>query len=241
MTEAARHGRGRPSRAPPAGDRTALNEGPATRSDVAQARPLSRGAPPLVASLGLVVVGDSEALTVLRALGDVVPHLSGLVRWCRRISFPRSWKPLRTLETRGDRVARRTVGSVSRAREILGEWNSSDGAFVAVPLVEDDRSFGAPPARLCRQSHVQRRRARIPRDARAPRRPGHRPHGGERRPGSRRASSRRPAGPARRRSSTPVRAQGGGHPRAFPRSGTSASRAPPPARLRDRPRFPSAR
>ncbi len=70
MTEAARH----------AGDRlvrlqqviAALN-GPATRSDVAQAL-LSRGAPPLVASLGLVVAGDSEAMTVLRALGDVVPH-----------------------------------------------------------------------------------------------------------------------------------------------------------------------
>src|SRR6185312_12464136 len=55
MTEAARH----------AGDRlvrlqqviAALN-GPATRSDVAQAL-LSRGAPPLVASLGLVAAGDS--------------------------------------------------------------------------------------------------------------------------------------------------------------------------------------
>ncbi|MFI5231936.1 MAG: CHASE3 domain-containing protein, partial [Gemmatimonadales bacterium] len=72
MTEEARH----------AGDRlvrlqqviAALN-GPATQGDVAQAL-LSRGAPPLVASLGLVAAGDSEALTVLRALGDVVPRLT---------------------------------------------------------------------------------------------------------------------------------------------------------------------
>src|ERR1019366_9231127 len=72
MTEVARH----------AGDRlvrlqqviAALN-GPATKTDVAHAL-LTRGAPPLVASLGLVAVGDSSSLKVLRALGDIVPHLA---------------------------------------------------------------------------------------------------------------------------------------------------------------------
>ena len=137
MTEAARH----------AGDRlvrlqqviAALN-GPATRSDVAQAL-LSRGAPPLVASLGLVVVGDSEALTVLRALGDVVPHLSVGSMVPSNLVSPlvealRTLEPV-VIESRAERSGR--FPGLAR----FSESGTSDGAFVAVPLVEDDRSFGA--------------------------------------------------------------------------------------------------
>lgn len=137
MNEAARH----------AGDRlvrlqqviAALN-GPATKSDVAQAL-LSRGAPPLVASLGLVVVGDTDALTVLRALGDVVPHLAVGSVVPANLTAPLA-EALRTrepvvIESRAERSGR--FPNLAR----FSESGTSDGAFVAVPLVEDERSFGA--------------------------------------------------------------------------------------------------
>jgi CHASE3 domain sensor protein len=137
MTEAARH----------AGDRlvrlqqviAALN-GPATRSDVAQAL-LTRGAPPLVASLGLVVSGDSDALTVVRALGDVVPHLVVGAMVPANLIAPLA-EAVRTLdpvviESRAERSGR--FPALAR----FSESGTSDGAFVAVPLVEDDRAYGA--------------------------------------------------------------------------------------------------
>jgi CHASE3 domain sensor protein len=137
MTEAARH----------AGDRlvrlqqviAALN-GPATKSDVAQAL-LTRGAPPLVASLGLVAVGDTSSLTVLRALGDVVPHLAVGSTVPSNLAAPLA-ESLRTrepvvIESRAERSAR--FPSLAR----FSETGTSDGAFVAVPLVEDDNSYGA--------------------------------------------------------------------------------------------------
>ena len=137
MTEAARH----------AGDRlvrlqqviAALN-GPATKADVAQAL-LTRGAPPLVASLGLVAVGDTSSLTVLRALGDVVPHLAVGSTVPSNLVAPLA-ESLRTrepvvIESRAERSAR--FPSLAR----FSETGTSDGAFVAVPLVEDDNSYGA--------------------------------------------------------------------------------------------------
>jgi hypothetical protein len=137
MNEAARH----------AGDRlvrlqqviAALN-GPVTKADVAQAL-LTRGAPPLVASLGLVAVGDASSLTVLRALGDVVPHLAVGSVVPSNLAAPlsesfRTREPV-VIESRAERSARFPM----LAR--FSETGTSDGAFVAVPLVEDDSSYGA--------------------------------------------------------------------------------------------------
>ncbi len=117
----------------------ALN-GPVTRADVAQAL-LSRGAPPLVASLGFVVVGNSDSLTVLRALGDVVPFLAVGAVVPSNLSAPltetlRSLEPV-VIESRAERATR--FPALAR----FSESGTSDGAFVAVPLVEDDSSFGA--------------------------------------------------------------------------------------------------
>ncbi len=136
MTEAARH----------AGDRlvrlqqviAALN-GPATKAEIAQAL-LTRGAPPLVASLGLVAVGNASSLTVLRALGDVVPHLAVGSVVPSNLAAPLA-ETLRTrepvvIESRAERSARFPL----LAR--FSESGTSDGAFVAVPLVEDDESYG---------------------------------------------------------------------------------------------------
>jgi CHASE3 domain sensor protein len=137
MTEAARH----------AGDRlvrlqqviAALN-GPATKSDVAQAL-LTRGAPPLVASLGLVAVGDSSSLTVLRALGDIVPHLAVGSIVPSNLAAPlaqayRTREPV-VIESRAERSA--SFPTLAR----FSESGTSDGAFVAVPLVEDENAYGA--------------------------------------------------------------------------------------------------
>lgn len=137
MIEAARH----------AGDRlvrlqqvvAALN-GPVTKSDVAQAL-LTRGAPPLVASLGLVAVGGSSSLTVLRALGDVVPHLSVGSVVPSNLAAPLA-ESLRTrepvvIESRAERSGRYP------SLALFSESGTSDGAFVVVPLVEDDTAYGA--------------------------------------------------------------------------------------------------
>jgi CHASE3 domain sensor protein len=137
MTESARH----------AGDRlvrlqqviAALN-GPVTKAEVAQAL-LSRGAPPLVASLGLVAIGDTTSLTVLRALGDVVPHLVVGSIVPSNLSLPlmealRSREPV-VIESRAERSGK--FPTLAR----FSETGTSDGAFVAVPLVEDDNSYGA--------------------------------------------------------------------------------------------------
>jgi CHASE3 domain sensor protein len=136
MTEEARH----------AGDRlvrlqqviAALN-GPATHAHVAQAL-LSRGAPPLVASLGLVVVGDASSLTVARALGDVVPHLAVGSVVPATLAAPMS-EALRTrepvvIESRAERSGR--FPALAR----FSESGTSDGAFIAVPLVDDDNAYG---------------------------------------------------------------------------------------------------
>jgi transcriptional regulator with GAF, ATPase, and Fis domain len=116
----------------------ALN-GPATRAAVAQAL-LSRGAPPLVASLGLVAAGDSEALTVLRALGDVVPPLTVGSVIPSSLAAPfnealRTREPV-VIESRAERSGR--FPELAR----FSESGTSDGAFVAVPLVEDESAHG---------------------------------------------------------------------------------------------------
>lgn len=135
--EAARH----------AGDRlvrlqqviAALN-GPVNKADVAQAL-LTRGAPPLVASLGLVVAGSASSLTVLRALGDVVPHLAVGSVVPSNLSAPlaesfRTREPV-IIESRAERSARYP------GLALFSESGTSDGAFAVVPLVEDDNSYGA--------------------------------------------------------------------------------------------------
>jgi CHASE3 domain sensor protein len=136
LTEEARH----------AGDRLvrlqqviAALSGPATKSDVAQAL-LTRGAPPLVASLGLVAVGDGSALTVLRALGDVVPALAVGMEVPSNLAAPladslRTREPV-VIESREERTAQ--YPALAR----FSESGTSDGAFVAVPLVEDENSCG---------------------------------------------------------------------------------------------------
>ncbi len=137
VSEAARH----------AGDRlvrlqqviAALN-GPVTKSGVAQAL-LARGAPPLVASLGLVVVGEPSSLTVLRALGDVVGHLGVGSTVPSNLSAPLA-EALRTrepvvVESRAERSSR--YPDLAR----FSESGTSDGAFVVAPFVEAEGSNGA--------------------------------------------------------------------------------------------------
>jgi CHASE3 domain sensor protein len=116
----------------------ALN-GPATQSDVAQAL-LTRGAPPLVASLGLVAIGDSSVLIVVRALGDVVPGLAvgsavGSHAVAPLSEALRAREPV-VVESRAERSTRYPM----LAR--FSESGTSDGAFVAVPLVDDDSAYG---------------------------------------------------------------------------------------------------
>jgi GAF domain-containing protein len=116
----------------------ALN-GPATHAHVAQAL-LSRGAPPLVASLGLVAVGDASSLTVARALGDVVPHLTVGSVVPSTLAAPMS-EALRTrepvvIESRAERSGR--FPALAR----FSESGTSDGAFVVAPLVDDDNAYG---------------------------------------------------------------------------------------------------
>ena len=136
MTEEARH----------AGDRlvrlqqviAALN-GPATRADIAQAL-LARGAPPLVASLGLVAAGDPTGLTVLRALGDVVPHLAVGSVVPSNLAVPL----VEALRTRESVVIESRAERSGRFPELarFSASGTSDGAFVAVPLVDDESAHG---------------------------------------------------------------------------------------------------
>jgi GAF domain-containing protein len=117
----------------------ALN-GPVTKADVAQAL-LTRGAPPLVASLGLVAVGGPSSLTVLRALGDVVPHLGVGAVVPSNLSEPLT-EALRTrepvvVESRAERSGR--FPALAR----FSESGTSDGAFVVAPLVQGEGSNGA--------------------------------------------------------------------------------------------------
>jgi CHASE3 domain sensor protein len=117
----------------------ALN-GPATASEVAQAL-LTRGAAPLVASLGVMVLRDASALTVVQALGDAAPGLAAgaVVPPDLTAPFADSFRARETV----------VVGSsVERSERFpaLSRFAGSgmcDGAFVVVPLTDDDQSYGA--------------------------------------------------------------------------------------------------
>lgn len=136
ISEAARH----------AGDRlvrlqqviAALN-GPVTEADVATAL-LTRGAPPLVASLGFVAVVDQDGLTVVRALGDVVAHLVAGAYVPGNLVAPLNdavsgLQPV-VIESSAERSAR--YPSLGR----FSETGTSDGAFVVVPLVAAGTVYG---------------------------------------------------------------------------------------------------
>ncbi|MFI5311534.1 MAG: CHASE3 domain-containing protein [Gemmatimonadales bacterium] len=117
----------------------ALN-GPVTGSDVAQAL-LTRGAPPMVASLGAVVARDHGTFTVLRTAGETVQqlrtgsavpaHLAALFA-----EAARTLEPV-VVESRAERLGH--YASVGR----FSENGTSDGAFVVIPLVASDAVHGA--------------------------------------------------------------------------------------------------
>ncbi len=112
---------------------------PLADTDVAQVL-LTRGAPPMVASLGLVVVMRDGDLVVLRALGDAVPHLSV------GVPVPTSLvEPLREALRKLGPVAVESRIERSRRYPQLGRFSesgTSDGAFIVAPLVNDDVAYG---------------------------------------------------------------------------------------------------
>jgi CHASE3 domain sensor protein len=116
----------------------ALN-GPVTSAEVAQAL-LTRGAPPLVASLGVVAVRDGGTFAVLRTAGDTVPHLAAGSMIPSNLVEPfaeavRTLDPV-VIESRTERLGH--YSSLGR----FSENGTSDGAFVATPLVAGDVAHG---------------------------------------------------------------------------------------------------
>jgi CHASE3 domain sensor protein len=116
----------------------ALN-GPVTGADVAQAL-LTRGAPPLVASLGIVAARDGGSFTVLRTAGETVPRLAAGSLVPSNLVEPfaeaaRTLDPV-VIESRAERLGR--YSSLGR----FSENGTSDGAFVAAPLVAGDVAHG---------------------------------------------------------------------------------------------------
>ena len=108
-------------------------------SDVALAL-LTRGAPPLVGSLGIVALADNGQLRVLRALGDAVRHLEAGAIIPSSLAAPfteamRSRKPV-FVESRIERLTR--FPSLGR----FSETGTSDGAFAATPLTGGDAVLG---------------------------------------------------------------------------------------------------
>jgi CHASE3 domain sensor protein len=113
---------------------------PVSAADVAQAL-LTRGAPPLVGSLGVVAAFEGGNLRVLRALGDVVKHLA-----------PGSAVPANLMEPFTEALRTRApvmvASRVERMRRFasmgrFSESGTSDGAFVAAPLMADETVHGA--------------------------------------------------------------------------------------------------
>lgn len=116
----------------------ALN-GPVTGADVAQAL-LTRGAPPLVASLGLVAVHAHGTFAVLRALGDTVPQLAAGSAVPESLVAPFA----EVVRTRDSVVVESRVERLGRYASLgrFSETGTSDGAFVVVPLVSGDVAYG---------------------------------------------------------------------------------------------------
>jgi CHASE3 domain sensor protein len=118
----------------------ALNGRGMSGLDVATAL-LTRGAPPLVASVGVVVRREAAGqYVVVRSLGDVVTHLGAGAVVPSNLAGPmiaaeESQEPV-VVESRADRARRfPTLGRFS-------ESGTSDGAFVAVPLVAHGAAHG---------------------------------------------------------------------------------------------------
>ncbi|HVT39872.1 MAG TPA: CHASE3 domain-containing protein [Gemmatimonadaceae bacterium] len=112
---------------------------PVSASDTAQAL-LTRGAPPLVGSLGVVATFEGGNLRVLRALGDVVKHLA-----------PGSAIPASLMDPFAEAVRTRApvvvASRIERMRRFasmgrFSETGTSDGAFVAAPLMADETVLG---------------------------------------------------------------------------------------------------
>ena len=118
----------------------ALNGRGVSGLDVATAL-LTRGAPPLVASLGFVVRRDAAGqYIVIRSLGDVITHLAPAAAVPSNLAGPliaaeQSQEPV-VIESRAERANQfPTLGRFSAS-------GTSDGAFVAVPLVADGAAHG---------------------------------------------------------------------------------------------------
>ena len=137
LTEEARH----------AGDRlvrlqqviAALNGRNVSAEDVAQVL-LSRGAPPLVASLGFVARNIDGNRVVVRALGDIVAHLTTGSTVPTNLADPmaeaeRTHEPV-VIESRSERLSR--YPALGR----FSDTGTSDGAFAVAPLVADGAAYG---------------------------------------------------------------------------------------------------
>jgi CHASE3 domain sensor protein len=118
----------------------ALNGRGVTGLDVATVL-LTRGAPPLVASVGFVVRRDPAGqYVVVRSLGDVVTHLAPDAVVPSNLAGPliaaeQSQEPV-VIESRAERAGRfPTLGRFS-------DSGTSDGGFVAIPLIADGASHG---------------------------------------------------------------------------------------------------
>jgi CHASE3 domain sensor protein len=108
-------------------------------SEVAQAL-LARGAPPLVGSLGVVARLEGGNLRLVRALGDVMKHLTPGAVIPANLMGPFA-EALQTreqvvVESRAERQAR--FPSMAR----FSDTGTSDGALIATPLIAGDAVHG---------------------------------------------------------------------------------------------------
>lgn len=114
--------------------------GPLTPTAVAQTL-LTRGAPPLVASFGIVTTGDPDRLTVLGALGQSGSDLAPGNILPRGLTAPirdaLHAQELIAVETRAHRLT--TYPTLGR----FSDNGTTDGSFVAVPLVYGGIAQGA--------------------------------------------------------------------------------------------------
>jgi len=107
--------------------------------DVAQLL-LQKGAPPFVASLGIVVQRRGPEYVVLRVLGQAVSELKA------GAPLPQSLvAPIEQAEQSGEPVVIESTAERAKAFPTLGQFSdtgTSDGAFIAAPLVTAEGVFG---------------------------------------------------------------------------------------------------
>jgi CHASE3 domain sensor protein len=137
LTEAAKHSSDRLRRLQQV---VAELDGPVAPGVVAQAL-LTRGAPPLVASLGIVVGNEAGQLAILAALGQAGPEFTlGHL-------LPASLAaPIQDALKARDLIAIETHAARTAAYPALGRFSedgTTDGAFIAVPLVCGGVAHGA--------------------------------------------------------------------------------------------------